>query len=79
MDQRESIPQVIIDTLGNAFDNTIYPRVTGLLGQPPQPGIDGSQDRHPDLRLRRSEHIRSLQARGYRAGTGGDPIQTATK
>ena len=42
VDQQSPINQTVLNNLGAAFDSTIYPKLTSVLGQPPIPGIDGS-------------------------------------
>lgn len=40
-DQAAWLSQYLVDQLGGAFDDTIYPTLTGAYGAAPEPGIDG--------------------------------------
>jgi hypothetical protein len=42
VDQRSPVNQTVLNDLGSAFDETIFPRLTGVLGSVPTPGIDGT-------------------------------------
>jgi len=40
VDTSESVPQVSLDSLRSAFDDTVYPKLTAALGQPPPASPD---------------------------------------